>query len=77
MTTADAHGIVGWAASGDSTLNITNNVTTGQASATTHNHGLEAGTLASGKASVHYDNGTVKVVGSTTGGSGSEGGASQ
>lgn len=68
VETADGRGIVGWAASGDVTLDVMNNVTTAQATATTHNHGIEAGVSANGKASVYFDNGTVKVSGNALGG---------
>lgn len=73
VNTEDAHGIVGWTASGNVDLNISNNVTTGQATATTHNHGISAGVLANGKASVYFDNGTIKNVGTLSGGGNSIG----
>lgn len=68
ITVADARGIVAWNASGNATITANNDVTTGRATATNHNHGIEAGTLANGKATVNYDKGTVKVVGTAAGG---------
>lgn len=73
VNTADAHGITGWTSGGDVNLNVSNNVTTGQATATTHNHGIEAGVSVNGKASVYYDGGTVKTVGTQSGGGNSIG----
>ncbi|WP_347253502.1 autotransporter outer membrane beta-barrel domain-containing protein [Leminorella grimontii] len=68
ITTTDEHGILGMTASGNVSIVSLNNITTSQANGIRDNHGLEAKTNASGKASVEHDNGTIKVSGNTAGG---------
>ena len=67
ITTLDARGIHVTADTGDVLVTASGNITTGQATATTHNHGIDAGSN-SGKTEVEFSNGTIKVVGTNTGG---------
>ncbi|WP_126977012.1 autotransporter outer membrane beta-barrel domain-containing protein, partial [Saezia sanguinis] len=72
ITTADGRGIHARSTSGEVTVNASGDITTGQATTTTHNHGIDAGST-SGKVTVNFDNGTIKVVGTNTGGGNSIG----
>ena len=67
ITAADGRGIYAAANTGDVLVTASGNITTGQATATTHNHGIDAGSN-SGKTEVEFSNGTIKVVGTNTGG---------
>lgn len=73
ITTSDERGIVGSTVSGNVTITSSNNITTGQSGGAANSHGLEAISMANGKARVEYDNGTVKVVGNTASGGNSVG----
>lgn len=67
IITNDAPGIYTSAEFGNTTVTAIGDITTGQATATTHNHGIRA-VSKQGDTTVYYDNGTIKVVGNSLGG---------
>ncbi|WP_148113762.1 beta strand repeat-containing protein, partial [Saezia sanguinis] len=67
IVTADGAGIQVAADAGNLEITTSGSITTGQATASTLNHGIDAGSN-SGKTEVEFSNGTIKVVGTNTGG---------
>jgi autotransporter family porin len=67
IITRDGKGIHAKSTTGNIDVRANGNITTGQNTATIHNHGIDASTK-DGNVDVYYDNGTIEVVGNANGG---------